>query len=323
MHKRGVLLLALLSTLVFGVSTTLAQGRNFPPPPPLQSPIAGAIDFHVHSAPDVFGRNLTDLEIAWLAAREGMRGLVLKNHITNTADRAALISEQVPGLEVFGGVVLNQAVGGINPAAVEWMYRISGGRGKVVWLPTFDAHHHLQTFNQEGEGIRVAVDGEVLPETEAVLKVIARENLVLHTGHVSPEEILAVIKRARELGVKHIAVTHAMFDVPGLSLEQMQQVADLGGVMELAFLGHLMGPHAHQSWMQHWHQVSISDMAKAIKAIGAEHFILSTDLGQTGNPTHPDGYKLLVAGLKKEGISQEAIDLMMKTIPARLLGLED
>jgi len=299
------------------------QVRVFPPPPPTQSPIAGAIDFHVHSAPDVFGRNLTDIEVAKSALSRGMRGLVLKNHITSTADRAALVMEAVPGIEVFGGIVLNQALGGINAAAVEWMYRMSGGRGKVVWLPTFDADNHLKTFKEPGEGIQVAVDGIVLPETEAVLKVIARENLVLHTGHVSPEETLVVIKRAKELGVNHIAVTHAMADVPGLSMAQMKEAAAMGAVMELVFLNHLMGEHAHLGWLRHWKQVSIPDMANAIKEIGAAHFILSTDLGQTGNPIHPDGYVQLVTGLLKEGIPQADVDMMMNTTPARLLGLSN
>jgi hypothetical protein len=324
MHQRASAFLMALGIVVLGAAPLLAQQvRTFPPPPPVQSPIAGAIDFHVHSAPDVFGRNLDDVEVARVAAREGMRALVLKNHITTTADRAALVMKQVPGIEIFGGVVLNQAVGGINPAAVEWMFRIAGQRGKVVWLPTFDADHHLKTFNEPGEGLKVAMNGQVLPETDAVLKVIARENLVLHTGHVSPEEVLTVLKRAKELGVKHMAVTHAMFDVPGLSLAQMREVAALGAYMELAFLGHLMGPHAHQGWMRHWSQVSIDDMAKAVKEIGAEHFILSTDLGQTGNPIHPDGYKMLVTGLKKAGISQTDVALMMQKNPATLLELKD
>ncbi len=105
-----------------------AQERVYPPPPPLQSPIAGAIDLHVHSGPDVFGRGFLDVEVARAAKRAGMRGLVLKNHVTSTADRAYLVMQQVPGLEVFGGIVLNGAVGGINPQAVEWMHRMEGVR---------------------------------------------------------------------------------------------------------------------------------------------------------------------------------------------------
>ncbi len=119
-----------------------------------------------------------------------------------------------------------------------------------------------------------------------------------------------------------MAVTHAMADVPGLSLDQMKQAAALGAMLEHVYLNVLMGPEAHLSWMRHWRKISTKDMAGAIQQVGADHFILSTDLGQSGNPIHPDGYKKLVAGLKKEGISQADIDKMMKTNSAKLLGLE-
>jgi hypothetical protein len=300
----------------------MAQERVYPPPPPLQSPIAGAIDLHVHSGPDVFGRGFLDVDVARAAKRAGMRGLVLKNHVTSTADRAYLVMQQVPDIEVFGGIVLNGAVGGINAEAVEWMHRMEGGRGKVVWLPTFDAAHHLQTFGEPGEGIRVAVDGSVTPEMEAVLRIIAREDLVLQTGHVSPAEVLAVMRRGRDLGVRNMVVTHAMADVPGMTLGDMRQVAALGGKIELDVLNHLMGPHATHAWMRHWQHLSFTMMADAIKTVGPEHFVLASDLGQSGNPIHPDGYKMLVKGLAGEGIEEDELRLMMAETPARLLGLD-
>src|SRR5438552_6034176 len=124
----------------------------FPPPPPKVSPAAGVIDMHVHSHPDVFGRNLDDIDVAQLAKARGMRGVVLKNHVAETASRAALVMKVVPGVEVFGGVVLNRAVGGINPAAVEWMHRVYGSRGKVVWLPTFESDKHVKTLSKPDAG---------------------------------------------------------------------------------------------------------------------------------------------------------------------------
>jgi len=286
------------------------------------NPIEGAVDFHVHSAPDVFARNISDIDVAELAKRRGMRAIVLKNHITQTADRAALVAQAVPGIEVYGGVVLNEAVGGLNPAAVEVMANMAGGHGKVVWLPTRDAQHHIDTFAGEGEGIRVAENGGVVPELEPVLETIAEHDLVLQTSHVSPEETLAVIKKAKAMGIERIAVTHAMADVPGLSIEQMKQAAADGAYLELVFLNDLMGPDAHLEWMQHWSRVSIEEMADAIKEVGADHFILASDLGQTGNPIHPDGYEMLVRGLQAEGIPAKDIHKMMADNPARLLGLE-
>jgi microsomal dipeptidase-like Zn-dependent dipeptidase len=309
---------------LLGGALTLAAASDASAQASLEAgnPIEGAIDFHVHSAPDAFARNISDIDVAELAARRGMRAIVLKNHITMTADRAALVQQVVPDIEVFGGVVLNKAVGGLNPAAVEVMANMSGSRGKVVWLPTRDAQHDIATFHKPGEGIRVVENGQVTPETEAVLANVKEFDLVLQTGHVSPEETLAVISKAKEMGIDKIAVTHAMADVPGLSIEQMKRAAADGAVLELDFLNHLMGPDAHLEWMQEWSRISISEMADAIKEVGADHFILATDLGQSGNPIHPDGYETLVRGLEAEGISRADIEKMMKDNAARLLGLD-
>ena len=74
---------------------------GFPPPPPKVSPAAGVIDMHVHSHPDVFGRSMDDIDVATLAKAKGMRGIVLKNHVVTTADRAALVMKVVPGIEVW------------------------------------------------------------------------------------------------------------------------------------------------------------------------------------------------------------------------------
>src|SRR5260221_1134196 len=164
----------------------LAQ-TGFPPPPRGVGPAAGAIDIHVHSDPDAFNRSLDDFEVARIAARKGMRGIVLKNHVATTADRAALISRAVPGIEIWGGIALNRAVGGVNPSAVEWFHRMSGGRGKAVWLPTFDADNQHKILKKPAEGLKVAAGSKVFPETEEVLKIVARENLSLATRHVAPE----------------------------------------------------------------------------------------------------------------------------------------
>src|SRR5687767_5164441 len=200
---------SLALSLLLGAGPALGQA-GFPPPPPKVSPAAGVIDMHVHSHPDVFGRNMDDIDVAQLAKARGLRGILLKNHISETASRAALVMKVVPGIEVWGGIVLNRAVGGINPDAVEWLHRVHGSRGKVVWLPTFESDKHVKTFSKpDAQGLVVAPGGKVTPEMEAVLKIIARENLVLATGHVHPEEVIAVVRRGRELGVKNMLITRS------------------------------------------------------------------------------------------------------------------
>lgn len=289
---------------------------------PTTSLIRGAIDFHVHSAPDVTNRSVDDFELAQKAQAAGMKAVVLKNHVTNTADRAVLVKKIVPNLDIFGGIVLNRPVGGINPQAVLAMYRLGKGQGKVVWLPTIDADYHLKTFQQSGTGIKIAQDGQVLPEVEAVLKIIAKENLVLGTGHISPQEVILVIKRAKELGVKNIVVTHALADVPGLSLAEMEESAALGAFLELAYVNDLMGTDSVIKAHRKWHRVSTEQMAEAIKKIGAEHFVLSTDLGRQFDPLPADGYQVFVKELMQEGISKQEIELMMNKNPAKLLGIK-
>src|SRR5919198_466044 len=292
----------IMKTTVFAVSVTafallpfdqaLARAA-FPPPPPKVSPAAGVIDMHVHSHPDVFGRNMDDIDVAQLAKSRGMRG-----------------------------IVLNNAVGGITPSAVDWMHRLYGSRGKVVWLPTFESDKHVKTFSKpDAQGIVVAPGGKVTPQMEEVLKIVARENLLLATGHVHPEEVIAVTRRARELGVKNILVTHGLTNVPGLSMAQAKQVADMGAVIEVCFLQFRAGPNAPLPFLVHWAQVNAKHVAQAVKELGAKSLVISSDLGQSGNMTHPDGIEAAITEMKKEAISDGDIDLMMRKNPARLLGL--
>jgi hypothetical protein len=315
MTRIALLSFALVASQAFGQAA-------FPPPPPKVSPAAGVIDMHVHSHPDVFGRNMDDIDVAQIAKARGMRGILLKNHISETASRAALVMKAVPGIEVFGGIVLNKAVGGVNPDAVEWMHRFYGSRGKVVWLPTFESDKHVKTFGKPTDkGLVVAPGGKVTPEMEAILKIIARENLLLATGHVHPEEIIAVVRRGQELGVKNIIVTHGLTNVPGLTMAQAKQVADMGAVIEVCFLQFLAGPNAPLAFLTHWTQINAKNVAQAVKEIGAKSLVVSSDLGQSANMVHPDGIEAAIGAMRKEGISDADIDIMMRKNPARLLGL--
>jgi hypothetical protein len=229
----------------------------------------------------------------------------------------------VPGIEVFGGVVLNKAVGGINPDAVEWMHRTYGGRGKVVWLPTFESDKHVKTLSKpDAVGLVVAPNGQVTPEMEAILKIIARENLVLATGHVHPEEIIAVVRKGHELGVRNFIITHGLTNVPGLTMVQAKEVAQMGAVIEVCFLQFLAGPNAPLPFLTHWTQINAKHVAQAVKELGAGSVLISSDLGQSGNMVHPDGLEAAIAAMKREGISDADIDTMMRKNPARLLGLQ-
>ncbi len=284
------------------------------------SPTRGLIDFHTHAAPDVMGRAVDDDTHASLALAREMEAVVFKNHVTNTADRAWLARKHVPGIKVFGGIVLNRAVGGVNPQAVEWMWRMQGGYGRVVWFSTFDADNHVRRRGTGESGVAVVdARGAVRPEVREVLEICARQKLVVHTGHSSAEQALAIIAAAREAGCDRMVVTHAQFDVVGMTEAHMKKAAGMGAKMELCALGTLVGPEAHLEWMRESVRVPLAETAKVIRAVGAEHFILGTDLGQTGNPTPADGLQMFVTGLQAEGITKDQIQTMGREVPGALL----
>jgi hypothetical protein len=294
-------LLALLLALGTAM-TSLAQ----------ENPLAGVIDIHVHCAPDSTARSIDALDLARLAKSRGMRGLVLKNHYEPTASLAYVVRKEVPGIEVFGGVDLNLSVGGMNPSAVEHMAATTGGFGRFVWMSTFDSEAQVRYSKQDRPFVRVSQNGQLLPETKQVIAVIAQHNLVLATGHPTPEEALLMIREGRKQGVKHMVVTHAMIAPIHMSDAQMLEAAKMGAYIEFVYNG-LIGSYK---------EFTFKDYARAIRYVGVEHCILASDMGQPANPLHPDGLLALFDGLKKEGITEAEINRMAKENPARLLGLE-
>ena len=69
--------------------------------------------------------------------------------------------------------------------------------------------------------------------------------------------------------------------------------------------------------------VDPKNYAATIRAVGPEHAILSSDLGQAGNALHPDGLVEFFKVLRSHGFSEAEIDRMSKVNPARFLGLDD
>jgi hypothetical protein len=275
-------------------------------------PLDGVIDIHVHTAPDSVPRSIDAIDLAKLAESRGMRAIVLKNHYEPTASVAYLVHKEVPGIQVFGGIDLNLSVGGMNPAAVEKMALTTGHFGKLVWMATYDTRAQVMKSGEHRPFVAVSQDGELLPAAKDVIGVIARYDLVMATGHNSPEDDLLLIQEAKKQGVKEMVVTHAMLSPTSMTIPQMQEAAKLGAYIEFVFNG-LIGSSR---------QFDFADYAKAIRAVGPEHCILSSDMGQVGNPLHPDGLMLLFDGLKKQGLTQGDIDQMSKVNPARLLSLK-
>jgi hypothetical protein len=283
----------------------------------------------MHISPDVVERKIDDISLAERFAELGMAGFVLKSHYGSTAERAAVVRAVVPQTNVLGAISLNRAVGGINPLAVEIAAR-EGAR--TVWLPTVDSVNESQEreappgakvpvwvklqLELREQGIEIdpvpVVDetNTVLPELNEVLQMIARHGMLLATGHLSRDEIFAVVDAALQAGVRDIVITHPEFPSQDLLQKDQRALADKGALLERCFTTPHTGKVSWERWLEN------------IRAAGPEHSVLSTDLGQVFNPPVEDGMALMVDRLLAAGFDEEEVHVMANVNTRRVAGAD-
>ena len=286
--------------------------------------LRGAIDLHIHAAPDIVPRLLDDLGLARAARDAGMAAIVLKSHHMLTADRAQIAQTVIPDLRIFGGLALNYpACGGLNSEAVKVAIRMGA---KIVWLPTLSAGNHIaktrtritgnlgvmsQGFKSQPVDV-VGEDGAVRPELVEILTLIAEADVILATGHLSVPEITAVVDAAVAAGVRKILVNHPELWLIGMSLKDQRALAAKGAMMEVCIRSVTAPGHG---------ATSPKMLAERIKAVGAAHVVMATDFGQVDSPPAPEGMGWYIAQMLEAGISAEEIERMVKLNPSRMLGL--
>lgn len=280
----------------------------------------GVCDMHVHTNPDLRLRAYDDFELADAAVRVGAKAIVIKSHLGFTVNRAYLTNRYVEraygkdtGFTMYGGVVMNKVIGGVNPEAVEKGLKLGA---KVIWLPTQSAKRHLEKMGQDpAKGIELVRDGKVIPELEEVFRMVRDYNAVLATAHVSPEEAFTVVEAARNAGVEKIVITHPEWWVVDMSIEdQVRLVRDYDVILERCYAQN-MGGGKYKS--------NLPDNLELIQTVGYEHVMVDTDGGQTENPHWELALEEYMQYLADHGIPMEHIDYMTKTIPYRLLGIEE
>lgn len=271
--------------------------------------LRNAIDVHIHTGPDIFERNVTAESAAVEAKEAGMAAIVVKSHSTDTAARAELASKAT-GFPVFGGVALNYPVGGINHHAVIETARQGG---KIVWMPTIGARHFRKLAHgapmlasvipPDEPGLTVLEGEKLTPAARRVLEEVATADLTLASGHLAPEETIALFEAARELGIERLIVTHPHVSFVEMNVTDMKYLAGLGAHIELI------------------DEESIADRANVIRAVGVSHCLISTDGGKVSEPTPVRRLQRTLEGLVNEGFSAEEIGIMAGDVPRYLLGL--
>jgi len=276
--------------------------------------LVGAIDTHIHSAPDVLPRKFNDLELAQRFKARRMAGFVLKSHYICTADRATLVNAIVPEVQAFGAIALNNSVGGLNPLALD----IAGRLGtKVAFLPSVDNANELENVSGQrdesklpywmgiaremramgiaGSWLSVTEDGAVTPATRQCLEIVAKHDMVLATSHIRPVEVLPVVTAAQAAGVKRIIVTHPEFPTTLLSIEYQQQLAKLGVYFERCFTTPNTG------------KIDWETVYANIRQVGPESTILATDLGQVTAPYPDEGLGTFAGKLLDNGFTEAEV----------------
>lgn len=271
----------------------------------------GAIDVHVHSAPDVIERKASDIALVEQARAAGMRALMLKSHTFSTCERAYLLNSFFPDFKVFGGITLNDTIGGLNPKAVEAALKLGAA---CVWMPTKSAANHRGGLGHAG-GLTIADGaGAIRPEVKTILRLVADAGVVLATGHLAPDESRALVEEALAIGVKRISITHPEWGVTNFSVELQQELGRMsdGVYFERCLVSTQTDLRGH---------VSFERIVEEIRAVGVGSTIIATDFGMPQYPTPVEGMKLYIERLCRAGFTDDEIKIMCQDNPAALLGL--
>lgn len=280
----------------------------------------GIIDLHVHSAPCLYRRHGDEYDMSKQAKEFGFEGILFKNHLSGNAGKASIVRKILPGFKTYGSLVLSSYTGGLNPDCVEVAVKMGA---KEVWMPVFHAANHINTIGFVGlptlkpnmkmdrpkqgwDGYRV-IDhhGDIHPEVEEILGIIADHDVILGTGHISLEEIYALIEAANKIGVQKILVTHATHLTTGWTIDDQVKMADMGAMIE----------HCYPSKKKKL-------IAEAIQAIGAERCVLATDAGTDLLPPPVTTMRLFIEEMLGHGVPEKNIETMTKDNPRKLLNLD-
>ena len=277
-------------------------------------------DIHLHCYPDSRTRSVDEYSFMREAMAAGYRAVMFKSNDFSCHDRAYIIRQALPNAVCFGSFCMNRVHGDkVNAYAAQKAVETSGGLCRCIWMPTLDAAYQYRYEKRKGKGIPVLDDNrKVLPEVIKVMEICAEADIIFATGHSSPEESMILVRKAHEIGVKRIVVTHANSYIWTMTHSQIKQCIDLGAYIEYCYLPCLWGEGTR---MPQYKQHSIEEFASFVRIDPTRSFI-STDLGQEVMPHPIEGMRDCILKLQATGLSQKDINLLVRSNPAWLIGLD-
>jgi len=284
--------------------------------------LVGAIDLHCHSGPAAMPRILGHTEAFRMAEEAGFKALLYKDHYYVGMPHCAVLKDIYPDskVELFSGVALNNASGGINPHAVDHSIKLGG---KIVWFPTFAAKNHIEAYASKSfpktakpmlPPIPLTVldaNGKLIDEAKQICDLIAEGDNILAGGHLNVPELFALFEEARKRGVKKLMVNHPSYIV-GCSDDDIRGLVELGAYMEHSICMFIPGRAK---------QHETADLIHMMEVAGVDRTILGSDLGLTQAPKPVDGYRMIVSDLLDHQVSKDDIRKITSTNASILLNL--
>ena len=267
-------------------------------------------DLHTHTRPSHIERALDDDELIHDAKKAGMQGVMIKSHYEPTQSRAILANtrHRDSGVRAFGGVVLNQSVGGLNPYAVHSTLKLGGS---IVYLPTLDSLHAMgvvgfSVFGREGICLLDST-GNLKPQVYEILEIVRGHNACLATGHISAEEAYAVCKAGTAMGVRML-LQHPECRSTQYPIAMQKEIADMGVIIE-------------KFWLNVIDKVVTADhLHHTIGEIGAHRIIMVTDHGQASNKRPVDAMIDFIYEMLTRGTTEGEIKNMVRILPRAVVG---
>lgn len=284
----------------------------------------GAVDLHCHSAPNPIPRIFDHVEAARDAGRLGMQAILVKSHHHNTVMDIQAMAPQLKDIEtkVYGGVALNDQVGGINPYAVEMCLRMGG---RAVWFPTLSSCRHIEHVKNGGRFPQANIEitstqisprddgGELTDDTHHVLDLIVEQDALLSAGHLPPEDIGPLFAEASQRGIERMIISHPNNRVMRLSIDDARPFVELGGYLEHEIS--MYDPQVERV------QSTPEVLMEWVTQIGPERTVLASDLGQLGRPLPVDAYLRVGEALLELGLPAQDLRRIAVDNPAFLLGI--
>jgi len=284
--------------------------------------LTDVIDMHIHAG----GGRIDEICLAKQATKAGMKAIVLKNWRSMSTDAARLTNEAIAEwasnqeedlepVKAFGGIVLNKPVGLVNPDAVKCAL-IFGAR--EIWFPTYSSAAHVVRKGEmdkkeaiEQKNLSYLLENDkLIPEAKEVINLAKEYKAALSVGHAFLEEMWAILEDAKPLGVS-VIVDHPHMGSQNIGIDDQIKLAKEG-----AFLNHVAA-----GFIGVWGGLDANVLAEDIRKVGAEHCIMSTDLGQVENASPVESLRAFIRQMETSGLKKEEIDLMTKVNPGKLLHL--